>query len=187
MLHNDGSAFESGEPMSKLDILDEKMAAIRSLRDQLRERIEVMRGQLTAMETLIDTFEKIRAEIGDEVLLQVLKSSDNSTLNQFLSLDIPKINQDKDEKTPKEIAEFAAQTLIEQGRPLKRGALVRMIEAKGVKVPGKDRNKNLGTIMWRHPELIVSLPRLGYWAKAVPIPGVYDPATYVPPASQQDD
>lgn len=186
MLHNDVSAFESGEPMSKLDILDEKMSAIRSLRDQLRERIEVMRGQLTSLETLIDTFDRIRVETGDEVLLQVL-NSDHSTLNQFLSMNIPKINQDKADKTPNEIAEFAAQALIEHGRPLKRGALVRLIEAKGVKVPGKDRNKNLGTIMWRHPELIVSLPRLGYWAKGVPIAGVYDPATYVPPASQQDD
>ena len=55
---------------------------------------------------------------------------------------------------------------------------MREFEKAKIELPGKDRNKNLGTIMWRHPALIVSLPGKGYWAKGVPLEGIYDPETF---------
>jgi hypothetical protein len=79
------------------------------------------------------------------------------------------------ETPPAIVVSVAREVLLEAGKPMKRGELVRAIEAKGIALTGKDKNKNLGTILWRHPELFVNLDELGYWPKDVPLEGVYAP------------
>ena len=77
---------------------------------------------------------------------------------------------------PQDIAAAVRVTLLDAGRPMKRGALVRELEKRQIPLAGKDRNKNLGTILWRHKNQFVSLEKLGYWVRDVPIPGVYEPS-----------
>lgn len=77
--------------------------------------------------------------------------------------------------SPSDIAASARQILLEANRPMKRGELVAELERRGVPLAGKDKNKNLGTILWRHPDQFVGLEKLGYWLKGVPLPGVYAP------------
>ncbi|MFG1402640.1 hypothetical protein [Xanthobacter sediminis] len=79
------------------------------------------------------------------------------------------------ELAPYEVANLAREVLIESGRPMRRGELVQALESRGVPLAGKDKNKNLGTIMWRHADMFVSIERLGYWPKDRSLPGVYEP------------
>lgn len=76
---------------------------------------------------------------------------------------------------PSRIADEARNVLIEAKRPMKRGELVRALEEKGLPLVGKDKNKNLGTILWRNPETFFYIEGLGYWVKGAPLEGVYDP------------
>jgi hypothetical protein len=77
--------------------------------------------------------------------------------------------------SPSDIAARVRLILLEANRPMKRGELVAELERLGIPLAGKDKNKNLGTILWRHPEQFVSLEKLGYWVRGVPLQGVYTP------------
>ena len=59
---------------------------------------------------------------------------------------------------------------------MKRGPLVRAMEERSIPVAGKDKAKNLGTILWRHLDQFVSLEGLGYWPRDKRYRNVYDPA-----------
>ncbi len=76
---------------------------------------------------------------------------------------------------PSDIAATVKRILSDNGHPMKRSELVAKLEARGIPVAGKDKNKNLGTILWRHSAEFVHLEKLGYWLKGVPLPGVYEP------------
>lgn len=76
---------------------------------------------------------------------------------------------------PEEIAALARRTLLEVGRPLKRGPLVRAMEERKIPLTGKDKAKNLGTILWRHNNQFVNLEKYGYWPRDVKYRDVYDP------------
>jgi hypothetical protein len=79
------------------------------------------------------------------------------------------------ELSPREIASAVRDVLLDAKRPMRRGEIVTALEARGVPLGGKDKNKNVGTIIWRHPQQFISLERLGYWLRDVPLPGVYSP------------
>jgi hypothetical protein len=76
---------------------------------------------------------------------------------------------------PEEIARQVRAILKEAGEPMTRGQIAKALASRGVPLAGKDRNKNVGTIMWRHPNLFVNLPKLGYWLRDVELPGIYTP------------
>ena len=58
---------------------------------------------------------------------------------------------------------------------MKRGELVAELEMRGFPLAGTDKNKNLGTILWRHSRDFVHLEKFGYWLRDVPLEGVYSP------------
>lgn len=60
--------------------------------------------------------------------------------------------------------------ILEAGRPLTRGALLRILDQNNIPVGGSNRSKNMGTIMWRLRDDFVSLEGLGYWPKDVAWP-----------------
>lgn len=66
---------------------------------------------------------------------------------------------------PIEIANVTKTVLLAAKRPMKRGELVKALEAKGVLLLGKDKNKNLGTILWRYSDTFEHINKLGYWVK----------------------
>jgi hypothetical protein len=59
--------------------------------------------------------------------------------------------------------------ILAAGTPLTRGQLVPALTSRGFKLDGADRNKVLGTNIWRSKRF-VNLPGFGYWPKGVPIP-----------------
>jgi hypothetical protein len=76
---------------------------------------------------------------------------------------------------PAEIASAVREILIEADRPMRRGEIAEALTRRGIVVPGADKSKNVGTIIWRHSREFISLPNLGYWLKDRPIKGIYDP------------
>jgi hypothetical protein len=77
--------------------------------------------------------------------------------------------------SPSEIASLAKSILRETGRPMKRGDLLAELERREVPLAGADKNKNLGTILWRHRNEFVHIEKLGYWPKDTALPGLYKP------------
>lgn len=73
----------------------------------------------------------------------------------------------KDSSPAKDIIAAAKVVLKDAGKPMTRFELVPAIEARGLKIGGKDKARNLGTILWRSVE--IESTGDGYWLKGVPI------------------
>lgn len=76
---------------------------------------------------------------------------------------------------PADVAAAVKSILQRERRPMRRGELVPELEKLGVQLAGRDKNKNLGTILWRHKNEFIQIDNLGYWLKDVPLDGVYTP------------
>lgn len=61
--------------------------------------------------------------------------------------------------------------IISEGRPMKRGELVKSLEKEGFKLPGTDKNKVLGTNLWRSGRFR-AVAGMGYWPKDVSLPAL---------------
>jgi hypothetical protein len=169
-----------GARMSKLDELDRFIAALEKRRAELNERIETLRGALENSKNALNSIEDIYArtvELRDTIPPDMLHVLDDAPLGRMAS-DLEALGtQTKNEALPPaEIIPHVREALLAAGRPMKRGELVKALSARSIQLAGKDKNKNLGTILWRHPDQFVSLDRLGYWVKGVPLPGVYEPS-----------
>jgi hypothetical protein len=67
------------------------------------------------------------------------------------------------------LVEEAKRIILEAGRPLKRGELVRLLEREGLPVEGTDKAKVLGTNLWRSGKF-EQIEGEGYWPRDVPRP-----------------
>jgi hypothetical protein len=56
-------------------------------------------------------------------------------------------------------------TLEEHRRPLKRGALLEALHARGIQLAGANQGKYLGTILWRLREAFINIEGQGYWPR----------------------
>lgn len=59
--------------------------------------------------------------------------------------------------------------IVDAGRPLKRGELVRLLERQGLPVEGTDKAKVLGTNLWRSGKF-EQIEGQGYWPRDLPMP-----------------
>ncbi len=67
------------------------------------------------------------------------------------------------------LIEESKRLILEAGRPLKRGELVRLLERDGLPIEGADKAKVLGTNLWRSGQF-EQLEGQGYWPKDLPRP-----------------
>ena len=65
--------------------------------------------------------------------------------------------------------DVARRIILSEQRPLKRGDLVARLEARGFTIAGADKNKVLGTNLWRSKKFS-HVEGQGYWPVDVPIP-----------------
>lgn len=79
---------------------------------------------------------------------------------------------------PRRLAQMAREILLERGHPMTRSELTEAIQARGVPLVGRDKTKNVGTILWRFRDQFVNLEGRGYWPRDVANPDV----GYEPPA-----
>jgi hypothetical protein len=77
-------------------------------------------------------------------------------------------SSEKPRGRPADFASIIEHILNDLGRPLRRGELVEQIEQRAVKIPSGDKERYVGTIIWRNRERFVSLQDLGYWLKDRP-------------------
>ena len=80
---------------------------------------------------------------------------------------------------PAAVAARAERVIREHGKPIQRGDLVRKIEESGLPIYSKDKNKYLGTILWRNRDTFVNVEGHGYWIRGLDIE--------VPPGEQRFD
>ena len=84
----------------------------------------------------------------------------------------------------------ARRILIENGRPMKRGQLVRKFRTLGLRVGGADDIKeirNFGVKIWKAKERFVNIPGEGYWPRNVACPPVdYQPGDPQPGPKYKD-
>ncbi len=159
------------------------MSEIDRVLERFRYALARAKARVEAIEGLIRSFEDAKTKVSAEDLSAMLSSMSPKIEEVFPApneqpVEQPAAQRVRGDLTPAEVAHAARDTLLAFGRPLKRGQLVRQMEHRGVPLAGTDKNKNLGTILWRHRQMFVSLPKLGYWPKGVPLPGVYDPETH---------
>jgi hypothetical protein len=72
--------------------------------------------------------------------------------------------------TPKGIVELVERLIREAGKPLTRGDIIDALEARQVDLPGQDKPRYIGTIMWRNKSKFQQIEGLGYWLRGLPWP-----------------
>ena len=189
MLHVAPQRVESGseQRMSAIEQLDELIESVRKnveklqvARDQAATLAETMGKRLESSTALLQALARVREQVGEhggmalETVAAQLDHLRDLFVEKSASAPLP-VGDTQVAPSPSDVAESARELLLEVKRPMKRGQLVRALEAKGMTLVGKDKNKNLGTIVWRNPRMFVNVEGLGYWVKGVPLVGIYDP------------
>jgi hypothetical protein len=161
----------------RMDEFDEMIARLKQQRQSAQEAVD-------RFSAAIEHLEKARAAMSprDFEALKALSQNENVEATAKASIEHSdafrtrlKTFRMRGQLTPVEVATAARVALLEKGRPMKRGELVTELERRGIPLAGTDKNKNLGTILWRHPNDFVRLEKLGYWLRDVQIEGVYTP------------
>lgn len=124
------------------------------------ERIDALEAELEVLRSFVDSYSRTL----------------NKRESYAQSPDLLAVNGFEPE-TKKERGEYwkmlIAQTkdiLLQFGRPMNRGELVRIIEEKGTRLPGKDKFKVYGTNIWRSGHFI-HVEGKGYWPKGYSLEG----------------
>lgn len=81
-----------------------------------------------------------------------------------------------------EVAEAALGVIREHGAPVSRSDLYNELVARGLRIGGTDPEMVLSTMLWRMKDLIVRIPKFGYW----PRDKKFEPAGYDPSVSSGD-
>lgn len=145
------------------------MADFKEVRARLERRREELVDELARLDQALTAIEDA------ERLLGLSEDNDSSRPSKSSEVKLESPQGKGPSFTPDEIAGIAREVLLERGRPLKRGALVRAIESKGFLLPGKDKAKNLGTILWRHRLEFVHIEKFGYWPRDIRFAEAFDP------------
>jgi hypothetical protein len=149
----------------------ERMSEFEDALARLKLLRETIQGHLERLNRAIDLMERAREAVGPEELDRLAKL--------FPSLPQPPTEPQRTRGgvPPSDIAATVRAILLDSRRPMKRGELVAELEKRQIPLAGKDRNKNLGTILWRHPGDFVHLEKLGYWLRDMPLEGIYEPGS----------
>ncbi|WP_126401342.1 hypothetical protein [Blastochloris tepida] len=136
-----------------------------TLRAQMRaleQQAEIMKRQLNTVESYIRLYEDLKSKPpgtpAEGAQLMFLLEAESKQRRRRSGL------------TPTQIADLAREVLGERGIPMTRGELVTAIESRGVLLPGKDKSKNLGTILWRFSDRFRNIEGRGYWPTDLPEP-----------------
>ncbi|WP_208110879.1 hypothetical protein [Aquamicrobium defluvii] len=136
------------------DILNEREAL-------LRQRADIDR-RLRLIEDFIKLSQKLR--VSPEVTQDLFSPTEPARGSA----------RERNVLSPATITGYVRQVLIEAGRPLKRGAILRELDLRDVPIVGGDRAKVLGTMIWRARRddgepAFENTPK-GYWPSDLPMP-----------------
>jgi hypothetical protein len=143
---------------------------LRTREASAKGRLDELRAELEGIQKLVRALEDLESTTPPEVLNLIAQNvAANIALTKTTTLN-------PNAASPEVIASAARAALLDAMRPMKRGELVRELEARGIILTGRDKNKNLGTILWRKPKMFVHLDKLGYWLTDRELPQIYKPA-----------
>jgi hypothetical protein len=81
----------------------------------------------------------------------------------------------------------ARKLLIENGRPMKRGQLIKRFHSHGLRIGGNDEVKNFGAKIWKAKDRFTNISGEGYWPRDVACSLVdYEPGGNSPGAGVDD-
>lgn len=123
----------------------------------MSELIEKARNRLKEIELEAERLRVFLAVAGE-------LSAENGDAGSSIENDTASSGDDPTSATPAEIVEAVRKLIGEKGRPLTRGTLVKLLNKQGLKLPGVDPVKNLGTVIWRSKQFD-NLAGHGYWPK----------------------
>jgi len=69
---------------------------------------------------------------------------------------------------PSELAALVERIIRESGRPMTRGEIVEALDRRDVEIPGGDKARYIGTIMWRQKSTFLNIEGAGYWLRSEP-------------------
>lgn len=131
---------------------------VQEILDKLLERRDIISKELSALENLIVVYRGLSTQPPPESIDQGelklgLHASPRAVQAAAITRSIEAIRR----------------MIIGENRPMKRGELVRRLESEGFTLPGADKNKVLGTNIWRSGKFRTIEGR-GYWPKDVSLP-----------------
>lgn len=156
----------------------------RAYENAIRRR-DALRRELTEIERFIEMWHHLSSASGEVSVADATVEGESLPLDQpkmLVSLPQGEFSESLTPRVPgrlsnKQIASAARDAILENGRPMTRGHLVAAFEARGLPVAGVDKQRNMGTIMWRLKDAFVNIPGHGYWPRDVPCEVVgYAPA-----------
>ena len=122
--------------------------------ENARKRLEELKAEQQKLQSFIATYEELEGAL-----------KPNPSHPQPTRIVLIAAGGKKNSGTsPSKIIEAAKQIIREHGSPMTRSELVESIENKGIYVGGVDKNKNMGTILWRSNEFH-NVEGEGYWPK----------------------
>lgn len=66
---------------------------------------------------------------------------------------------------PALIAKLSERVIREHGEPMRRGEIVEAVEALGFEIHSTDKNRYVGTILWRNIDIFDNIEGYGYWVR----------------------
>lgn len=149
-----------------------RMASLRDLIERLARVIKEREEALKAAKDVLNRLERMASDFPPDALDILDKAlAEDNIIERSIAMLEPK--RQRGVLTPRDMALAIKGVILEAGRPMKRGEIVQELEKTGVPVTGKDKNKNIGTIIWRHPELFVRVGDFGYWVKGLDLSETY--------------
>lgn len=132
--------------------------SIQEILDKLLERRDKIVHELSALENLIVIYRGLSTHPAPE-------SPDQGELRLGIQASPRAVQAAAIARS----VEAIRRIIIAENRPMKRGELVKRLEADGFALPGADKNKVLGTNIWRSGRFRLIEGR-GYWPKDVSLP-----------------
>lgn len=132
--------------------------SIAILLDKLLKRREELRLESEALDNLISTYKKIqklRQDAGEFTGQLHLWHGGSKRALQSAQVT--------------EMLDATRRIIVAEGRPMKRGELVKVLEARGFTIAGSDKNKVFGTNIWRSGKFR-HVHGEGYWPVDVDLP-----------------
>lgn len=77
---------------------------------------------------------------------------------------------------PADFARLIRAILSQSGHPMARGELISILEGGGHSIPSADKQRYIGTVLWRNRNDFINIKDKGYWLRNLPCPAIgYDP------------
>lgn len=156
-----------------------------SRRDDLTRDIERFRKSIKSAETelaRINAFFRAWQDFADE--------EEKRSVGPIPDVHVTSTSAPKPTNPKKEaVAGYAAEIIVQTGRPMKRTELFNALKARGIHLHGKNPGMVLSTMLWRMRSKIVRLHHYGYWVADQPFPlAGYDPSRpYTPKGAEPDE